>query len=379
MTPAACEAAARAWLERLPAAERLAAHARTDLRLVVWLGAAAVLTATCLVLARADLGGRLRRAVEGHRPRPWLASALTAAAVAAVVVGVKGLYDILIAGRLEGSTGSLAGLATVFARDVWSAAILAFALAPPLQWLFRVRPRAGPLMGGVAAVAACAAIGSGPYAFGEGPALAPAPAGPVRDGLVRLIVDSGVPAHGVELSRNPAFEADVTGGFGQAHVVIGARVVRWPAAEARAYVGHLMGHYMHADVVAVFLIYGLVALGALAAIGLWAAPLARRLGAREATSAGTADALPAAAMILIFALGVGTLTTVGYLRWANVRADAFSLEHAREPDGLAAVLERTWDHESVDPSLIEAALFYSHPPLGERLAHAMCWKATRAN
>jgi STE24 endopeptidase len=72
------------------------------------------------------------------------------------------------------------------------------------------------------------------------------------------------------------------------------------------------------------------------------------------------------------------LAGAGYLRWANVRADAYSLEQAREPDGLASVIEQEWDHQSVDPSPPEEALFYTHPGMSGRLAHAMAWKAAQS-
>ena len=376
MTQPACEAAARAWLERLPAAERVAAHARTDVRLLVWLGAGALLVATCLWLARADVGGRLRRALEASRPRPGLAGALAATAIFATLATVKGLYDVLIAWPAEGVGGSLSERATAAVASIWSATAIAVLLAAALQWLLRARPRTGPLMAGLTALALSLAVGWGPYAFGRDPGLTAAPAGPVRDGLARLAMQAKISTDGVWLSPNPSFDADVTGGFGRARVVVGEQMLDWPVAEARAYVGHLMGHYVHADVLVVFLLYGLTGLATLIALQLWAAPIARSLGAREASSAERPDAAPAAALIVVFALGAAMLVTTGYLRWANVRADAFSLDHAHEADGLAAVLERTWDHESVDPNPFEAAIFYSHPPLGERIAHAMCWKAT---
>ena len=379
MTGAACEAAARAWLERLPAAERLAAHARTDLRLVIWIGAGALLIAACLVLARADLGGRLRRVVEARGLRPWLASGLSAVAVAATLAAAKGLYDVLIAWPAENVGGSWTGRAASATAGVWSAAILALLFAPILQWLFRRRPRVGPMLAGLAAMAVCLAVGWGPYAFGGDPALTRAPPGPVTDALGRLITEAGVPARGVWLSRDPTFYADVTGGFGRAKLVVGQPMLGWPAPDARAYVGHLMGHYAHADVFVVFLLFGLVGYGALAAVQRWATPLATWLGARQATTAADPDAAPAAALILLVAFGVAMLATTGYLRWANVRADTFSLDHAREPDGLASVLVRTWDHERVDPNPIEAAIVYSHPPLSARLTHAMCWKTTHRN
>jgi Zn-dependent protease with chaperone function len=78
-------------------------------------------------------------------------------------------------------------------------------------------------------------------------------------------------------------------------------------------------------------------------------------------------------------LTLAALAGAAYLRWANFGADAYSLDHAREPDGLAAVIEDEWrrdpDHDAVAPSPLETALFYSHPPLKDRIAHAMAWKA----
>ena len=86
--------------------------------------------------------------------------------------------------------------------------------------------------------------------------------------------------------------------------------------------------------------------------------------------------MPAAAVILALALFAATLAGNGYLQWANVRADLYSLDNARAPDGLAADLMRFWDHASVEPNPLEAALFYTHPPLNGRFAHIAAWKAS---
>ncbi len=67
-----------------------------------------------------------------------------------------------------------------------------------------------------------------------------------------------------------------------------------------------------------------------------------------------------------------------YGRWINVRADQFSLDHAREPDGLAINLLRNWRDDKVDPAPLEEALFFDHPSLQSRIEHAMRWKAEQA-
>jgi STE24 endopeptidase len=214
-----------------------------------------------------------------------------------------------------------------------------------------------------------------PYALSAGSPTTPAPPGAVRDGLTRLIAGSGVPAHGVFLATDPSFMADVSGGFGRAKVSIGPSLASGPPAEARAIIGHIMGHYIHYDILIFSLVLGLTMLLGFFAVAWFAAPLARLIGAKQVVSAADPEALPAAAIILMVAMVGAGLAGAGYLRWANVRADTFSLDHAREPDGLAAVIEQEWDHQSVDPSPPEEALFYTHPAMTGRLRHAMAWKA----
>jgi STE24 endopeptidase len=367
---AAASAAADAWLDHLSLADRLAAQAHTDTRLAVWFGAGAVVIAAAALISRLGTLTRIAAMLEARGPRPWLTSAACAILAAALLALATALYDLLVAAPLDGVVLSpreaLAGIAPVI-----SAAMI---LVPALQWLFRVRPRTGPILAGTVAVGLCLAAGWGSYAFNANAQLPPAPPGAVTEGLQRLITESGIPADGVRLSPDPGFDADVTGGFGHASVVIGRQVLAWDPDEARAFVGHVMGHYVHGDVFALFLVDGLVAFAALFAIQLYAAPLARILGARGVESASDPEAIPAASILLVLAFAAATLAGNGYLRWANVRADDYSLAHAGDPQALAQVLERRWDHEGVDPNPIERWVFYSHPPLRPRLTHAMRWE-----
>ena len=369
---AAASAAADAWLDHLPLADRLAAQVHTDTRLAVWFGAGAALMAAAALIARLGVLMRVRSMIEASGPRPWLASAACAALIAFLLAAVTALYDVLVAAPLDGF-GLSAGAAIAGIAPTVTAAVI---LVPALQWLFRVRPRAGPVLAGTVAVGVCLAAGWGPYAFNSNGALPPAPASAVTDGLQRLVSESGIPANGVRLSPDPNFDADVTGGFGHANVVIGRQVLAWDPGEARAYVGHVMGHYVHGDDFALFLIDGLVAFAALVAIQLAAAPLARLLSAGATRSASDPEALPAAAILVVLAFAGATLVGNGYLRWANVRADDFSLAHAGDPPALAAVLERRWDREAVDPDPVARWVFYSHPPLRPRLTHVLSWDLT---
>jgi STE24 endopeptidase len=209
----------------------------------------------------------------------------------------------------------------------------------------------------------------------------PAPPGPAQAAVAQLVAETRLPATAVLEPADPGLDADVTGGFGHARVVVGPRLLAGSPAEARADVGHLMGHYVHNDVLIVCLVVGLVVAAGLWAALWWTVPLARVMGVKAARDAADPVALPALAIIGAAAVTLAALAGAAYLRWANVGADAYSLDHAREPDGLVAVIEDEWsrdpDHDAVAPSPLETALFYSHPPLTSRIAHAMAWKAAQ--
>ncbi len=74
-------------------------------------------------------------------------------------------------------------------------------------------------------------------------------------------------------------------------------------------------------------------------------------------------------------LSLGGVAENGFIRAINVRADQYSLDHAREADGLAQALLHEWKGEDPAPSPLQEALFYSHPSLKSRVEHAMGWKA----
>lgn len=372
------DAASAAWLARIPESQRIAAQAFTDWRLTAWAIGWLILVGACVVLARTGVLGRWRRAIEIERPRPWIAGAACAGLLALVLASLEALIRAvdkwrgqqILDDHAPGLAGALADALGAIAPEV----IAAVVLIPFALWLARRMPRRWPPV--VGAVIAALIVGAVwlPYVLSVGPPMTPAPAGPVRDGLIRLIAETGIPAHDVFYAADPSFDADVNGGFGHAKVSIGPLMAAAPPAESRAFVGHIMGHYAHNDILIYSLVLGLVMLMGCFAISRWTAPLAKALGG-GAVDPGDPEALPAAAIIFMLAMICAGLAGAGYLRWANVRADAYSLDHAREPDGLVAAIEAEWDHDSVDPSPVEEAVFSTHPAMTGRIRHAMAWKA----
>lgn len=346
----------------------------------------ALLVGVCVLVARSGLLARLRAALEVDRPRPWLASAVLAGALVLPLAAANSALAALAAWRVDailarGGLSARPDLAADFAAamsGVLPSTAAAILVAPPLFWLMRRLPRLWPMLVAPVLSALILAVVWLPYGLSLEPALGPAPPGPAQAGIVKLIAETGLPAHQVYLLPLPGFDGDVTGGLAAPKVVARPALLAAPASEARAYVGHLMGHYAHADILAVSLILAVAAAAGVVLIAAGSTPLAHLIGARGTRRAADPESLPAAAIILVLACYAAPLAVGGYLRWANVRADAFSLDHAREPDGLAAVLERTWDHDAIDPTPLETAVFYTHPPLDERIGHAMAWKAAHA-
>jgi Zn-dependent protease with chaperone function len=375
-----------AWLARLPDAQRLAAQSATDTQLAGWIAGVLVFLAVAVLLARLGAPVALARRIDAARPRPWLAVAAAAGVTALALASAKALVDAGVAWRLAAILGmrpapSFAACLAAAASQVLPSVAAAVVLVPPLAWLIRRRPKSWPLIVGGAAAALILALGWLPYALSAGPAGGPAPPGPVQASVAQLMAQTGLPAPAVLLAPDPGLDADVTGGFGRARVVVGRRLLAGPPAEARAYVGHLMGHYAHSDILIVCLVIAALVLAGCFAAQRWTAPLARAMGARDVRSPAAPAALPALAIIGAATLTLAALGGAAYLRWANVGADAYSLDHAREPDGLVAVIEDEWardpGHDAVAPSPLEAVLFYTHPPLKDRIGHAMAWKASQ--
>ncbi|MBV9995572.1 MAG: M48 family metalloprotease [Caulobacteraceae bacterium] len=372
-----------AWLTALPLAERAAAAAATETRLWGWCVGWALVVGVCFAAARLGWLARLRAAIERDGPRPWLASAGLGGGLALAVLLVRAPFDAVVGWRcdwlLNGASATSYGghltAALVAAPPLAGLAILA---APPLQFMMRKAPRAWPWAAGAAAIVISLAWGWLPYALSSGPPMAPAPTTATTRGLSDLIRTTGLPARQIYVSRRADMDIDVTGGFGRAVVVVGPALGRATVAEARAFAAHLMGHYAHGDIFSIYLLAGLLALVACLAVQAACRPLAKWMGGTGVEGPGDPEGLAAAAVIGAAALAASTVVFAGYIQWVNVRADAYSLDEAREPDGLAAFLVRNWDHQDVDPGPLARAVLYTHPPLKSRLAQAMAWKAAHA-
>jgi STE24 endopeptidase len=77
------------------------------------------------------------------------------------------------------------------------------------------------------------------------------------------------------------------------------------------------------------------------------------------------------ATLLFFATPL--LNTI--VRVTEREADAFGINTAREPDGMAQVALKLGAYRKLDPTPLEEFMFYDHPSGRARIRMAMDWKA----
>jgi STE24 endopeptidase len=376
------QTAADRYVEALSPALRAAGAAYAEQSHWAWVISGLLIVAICWVTLRLGLLQRLRAGLEQERPRPWYAAFACALALSALVAALTLPLDVAAAWLADRTlmrppSSLIAYVAGAVRSDCFN--ILAVSLgAAVLLSLTRLAPKAWWAWSGAALSVAIFALVWGSYALAGGPAHStPVPAGEARDGLLKLIHDAGLSARQVYLVASPDVDGDVTGLPGAARVVVNQGMLDHASVpEMRAAIGHLAGHFVRGDQFGLAALLSLLTVGALLAIHRLFGPAARLLGAEGLAGLSDPAGLPVWAVIAVAWLAIATPAEKTYIRLINVRADQFSLDHAREPDGLAVSLLRGWHDDKVDPGPLEEAVFFDHPSLQSRLEHAMRWKAS---
>ena len=160
----------------------------------------------------------------------------------------------------------------------------------------------------------------------------PVPAGEVRDALVAMAKQAGVPEDrifvydGSRQSNN--FTANVSGIAGSARIAISDVAFKGASLdEVKAVTGHEIGHYVLGHV--------------------WRTVL----------------------------LLVQPIVN-GQIRRGENEADQYSLETENLPDAMASALVKTAEYRNPRPGRLEEVLFYTHPSVERRVRRAMDWKAS---
>ena len=207
----------------------------------------------------------------------------------------------------------------------------------------------------------------------------PVPAGEVRDALVVMAEQAGVPVDrifvydGSRQSNN--FTANVSGIAGSARIAISDVAFKGASLdEVKTVTGHEIGHYVLGHVWRT-----VVLLAALAVLFFFLADRFFPRVARAFDSTARIDeptGLPVLAFLVsVFFLLAQPLINAS-IRLGENEADQYSLETVNLPDALATALVKTAEYRSPRPSRWQEVLFYTHPSVERRVRRAMDWKAS---
>jgi STE24 endopeptidase len=380
-------AATAAYLAQLPAAlhEKAKAYTQGGHWLILW-GALIAVAVAWLVL-RSGVLVSVRNAVERTKPRPWSAVAAVVV-VYAVIEFVLGLpWDVYESWWREKSYGLTSQpFAGWFVEHLIMGVIgvvLTALLASGLYFLIRRAPRTWWLWGGGFVALAFAFLNILQPILIE-PLFnkyTPAPPGAVRDEVVAMAKQVGVPYDKIYIyngsKQSNRYTANVAGLFGTARVAMSDVMFKKDAdlAEVRGVVGHEMGHYKRGHMLWFTLAYFLVAVVGFFLIDRLYPAVRGWTGAKGVGGLADPAGWPVIGIILTVLTLVATPISNGVIRIAEADADRFSLEHFNEPDGLSKALVKTIEYRYDSPGKLEEVIFYDHPAVRERVRRAMEWKA----
>jgi STE24 endopeptidase len=174
--------------------------------------------------------------------------------------------------------------------------------------------------------------------------------------------------------RTKAANAALTGIGNTRRIVLGDTLLNeFSADEIETVLAHELGHHVHRD------IPFLITFGALSTtLSLYLASLALNWAIGYLGFTGPADIAAFPALGLIFgAYGLITMPIENAVsRWRERMADDYALQSTGKREAFASAFTRLANQNlgEVDPEKWVVFMFYSHPPLGERIAKANHWK-----
>src|SRR5438874_3188116 len=203
----------------------------------------------------------------------------------------------------------------------------------------------------------------------------------IRDPILAMARANEIPVKQVlevDASRQTTrVSANVAGFLGTTRIALNDNLLKQcTLPEIRAVMAHEMGHYVlnHGAKLltysAIFIAIGLALTRQMfdAAVRRWGV----KWGVR-----GIADpaGLPLLVLILSTLVFVATPLRNTVVRVTEREADAFGINTAREPDGMAKVTLKLGAYRKLDPTPIEEFFFFDHPSGRARIRMAMDWKA----
>jgi STE24 endopeptidase len=171
--------------------------------------------------------------------------------------------------------------------------------------------------------------------------------------------------------------ANVSGFLGTTRIALNDNLLKQcTLPEIREVMAHEMGHYILNHSAKLVIYFGIFFLIGFAVLRACFDRAVQRWGGSWGVR-GIADPAGLPLLSLIFGTVFFLLTPVQNtaVRVTEREADAFSINCAREPDGMAKVALKLGTYRKLDPSPVEEFIFFDHPSGRARIRMAMDWKA----
>jgi STE24 endopeptidase len=182
----------------------------------------------------------------------------------------------------------------------------------------------------------------------------------------------------VDASRQTTrVSANVAGFLGTTRIALNDNLLKQcTVPEIRMVMAHEMGHYVLNHGAKLLTYSGIFILVGFALARTLFDAAVRRWGNKWRVR-GSADpaGLPLLVLILSTFIFVVTPLSNTVVRVTEREADAFGINTAREPDGMAKVALKLGAYRKLNPAPLEEFVFYDHPSGRSRIRMAMDWKA----
>jgi STE24 endopeptidase len=200
----------------------------------------------------------------------------------------------------------------------------------------------------------------------------------LADRLLALAKRANTKVRGVfkfDLSRRTkSANAALTGIGSTRRIILGDTLIdEFSTDEIETVLAHELGHQVNRDI-PLFMAFSAVS----TTVGLYLVSLGLNWAIGYFGFASVADvaAFPALGVVL-GAFGLVSMPLDNVLsRWRENKADDYALQATGKSEAFASAITRLANQNlgEVDPEKWVVFLFYSHPPLGERIAKARNWK-----
>jgi len=203
----------------------------------------------------------------------------------------------------------------------------------------------------------------------------------IRDPILAMARANEIPVKQVfevDASRQTTrVSANVAGFLGTTRIALNDNLLKQcTPPEIRAVMAHEMGHYVLNHGAKLLTYFGILILIGFALARTLFETAVKRWGNKWSVR-GVAD--PAGLPLLVVFLSTFVFVLTPFLntvvRVTEREADAFGINTAREPDGMAKVALKLGAYRKLNPTPLEEFIFFDHPSGRARIRMAMDWNA----